>query len=317
MASWIALRESSMPTTFFTCAANESENKPYPQYRSYRISLFVSERKSFAVFLKILKCLFIAVISAVLILNLCAFLFKDKILGFLNGYFIRNFYARAASGQPVEYYFDLVRKAFDQTMGRFLVTNYHFLIYIVFAYLFFFALYLYWKGKIKREFFNGAAVAIVLLNFVFFWQGFFQSMPASAVSIPPRVAEFFKDKSQFSYRIFRFWPGYSAYYKMGLERLNTNADFEIQKEMLTPDMNLIYGISSIEGDENLMSYRYSKMLALVGSFKAPQNQDGRWLYSDIPLAEKLSRIQSQPNRNLLSMMGVKYVLTSFKFSQKL
>jgi hypothetical protein len=271
----------------------------------------IKRRKFFPSFLIFYKIFALFVLSCAVLLQFILFLFRNDILRFADEFFAKNLYA-ATAGKPLSHYYGLIEETFNRFFNSVSFGNYHFFISLIMILVPLPILYLFYKDKLSWLQFNKVVALAVVLNLVLIWQGFFKTIPRSLLVERPKTAEFL-NKINGPFRVFRFWPGLSVYNELGLNSADLVSQTELEKELFVPNMGLLYGVDSVDGDENLMSYRQSKIQAVIGSTRSPQNEDKDWLNSKINFASKLSLFQSPQNRKLLSMMNVKYVLSSFDF----
>ena len=173
--------------------------------------------------------------------------------------------------------------------------------------------WLYSKNRIDFEKFKKLAVALTVLNFVILWQWFYFLAPRSFATEPPKTAVYMKEQSREPFRAFRFLPGLSYHTsKWNFDIYDLKAMLEYDKETLGPNFNVLFDIDSIAGIENFMSRRYSRISLKAGSEFVVADADKRLNNLNIPLEEKIAIFSSSQNLNLLSMLNVKYVLSSFE-----
>ena len=236
--------------------------------------------------------------------------FKEQILNFANAYFEKNLYS-ATTGRPLQHYYDLIRLVFDESVKLFSFGNYRFLATVIFLIAAAAVLLFFYKKRISAELFKKAALVSIALNFIFIWQGFFNYFPKSLVAEEPRTAEFIKEREAGSepFRVFRFHAGLATYADMGLNELDREEIFKLDTATVFPPLNLLFGLESITANDNFMSLRHSRLLALTGSESAPANQKDRIIHLKKPLEERVKIFTSPENNARLSMMNVKYLLS--------
>lgn len=257
---------------------------------------------------------FLALFITVIVGITATFLFYgDFILSRLKLFFDSRVYNSSFS-QPVGHYYKMIESAFADAKNMFSFSNYHFVISVLFIIIPCVFLILFFKGKINNNLFKKIIAFSVVANTVLIWQGYYSLASKDFVTMPPKTAVYLKQNSDASFRIFRFWPGLADYSVFGLDAYDSDSTSELYKELLTPNLNMLYGVESIEGDENFMAYRQSRVLAALGSFRSPQNDDKNWSKQKSTIDNKLSIFQSLPLRNLISMMNVRYVLSSFSLN---
>ena len=258
---------------------------------------------------------FVAVLLVLLIVfNIGAVLFRGQILNLAGRYFEARLYSQT-TGRPLEHYSQLIADTFDILRHNFSFTNFHFLAPLIFLLVSFWILYQYAHHKIGDSKFKDLVVVITLLNFIVVWQGIYKVIPKEVVTDPPSSVEFLQQRtSQAPWRVFRLWGGLRNYVDLGLDVKDLEQKTRLEAAMLDLNYSLLYDIPFIGGHENIMSARQSKVMAFIGSERAPGNQT--WVFDPkIPISQKLERFQTPQNRGLLSMMNVRYVLTSFAFDR--
>lgn len=173
-------------------------------------------------------------------------------------------------------------------------------------------LHFYTKGKLTEETFKKSCVAIVVVSGILLFQHYYPTVPRELITTAPKTAQFITSQPDGdAYRAFRFWPGLAWYHEQGLPVGDPTSQTELEKELLFPNINIVYGISIPDGDDNLMSARQSLLSAEIGSIRAPQNEGKKWIADEsITLEDRIDRFSSRRNISLLSMLGVKYITTS-------
>ena len=209
----------------------------------------------------------------------------------------------------------VTRNFWDKAVYNVSFKNYHFVVSYLLLILPVFPLFQYLKNKINLEQLGAWLLGILALGGVFLWQGYYPLVPKSLITSEPSTSQYIKtvDSSK-DFRVFRFWPGLSWYHERGLSPENYVTQITLEKELLFPNINIVYGIPIVDGDDNFMSSRQSRVSAQIGSIRAPQNEDKKWILEESsPLQERLNRFTSPENRSLLSLLGVKYIVTSLPF----
>ncbi|OHA91061.1 MAG: hypothetical protein A2665_01040 [Candidatus Zambryskibacteria bacterium RIFCSPHIGHO2_01_FULL_46_30] len=209
----------------------------------------------------------------------------------------------------------IARNFWDQAVYNVSFKNYHFVVAYLLLILPVFPLFQYLKKKMNLEQLGAWLLGILALGGIFLWQGYYPLVPKSLITSEPLTSQYVKtaDASK-NFRVFRFWPGLRWYQERGLSPDNYTAQISLEKELLFPNINIVYGIPIVDGDDNFMSSRQSRLSAEIGSIRAPQNEDKKWILEEsTSLKERLARFTSAENRSLLSVFGVKYIVTSLPF----
>ncbi len=259
---------------------------------------------------KFLKILLILLIITIVFSNLIMSIFGNKIIILLQNYFDKNLYAKTTK-LPIEHYHKIISDYTYQVFNNFNLLNYKFLIPFLFIILTYLLIKFYQKQKFNLNIFRNLALGIVISNFLFIYIGYYPlTIPKKQYLRISKTAEFIKNREEnlSSFRIFSLMPGMSEYYKI---RVPYNASyqesFDFQAETITPNLNTIYGLQSIDGYQDFMTRRQSKILAEIGSERAVIGN--KLSEKEISLDDKLSEFLSK--LDILSMMNVKYIISAF------
>ncbi len=256
--------------------------------------------------------------ASVFLVSLIIFAAKIIILFFENSMLQRLMVLiqpRLESGAAPAKLERVARNFWDRAVYNVSFRNYHFAVSYLLLILPVFPLVQYLKKKMNLEQLGAWFLGILALGGVFLWQGYYPLVPRSLITSEPLTSQYVQtmDASK-NFRVFRFWPGLSWYHERGLSPDDHTAQISLEKELLFPNINIIYGIPIVDGDDNFMSSRQSRLSAEIGSIRAPQNEDKKWILEEVTsLQERLARFTSRENRSLLSVFGVKYIVTSLPF----
>lgn len=272
----------------------------------------ISERLSFKKLVRVLKVLAILVLSLMIIINLAFTVLRPKITTFAQNYFNKHLYNQTTK-RPLVHYYELINQAIDQFSGNISLINYHFLIALLFFLVPILLFYLYQKRKIATSKLKALFLVAVILNVLLMWQGYYKFLPRGMITSPPDTVKFLQEQKQQNpqepFRVFRFFPGLSPVMDLGLDAENLESDIEYKLSNLNPNSNIFFDIDVVDGMENFMTRRQTEILTLIGSDRMPTQE--RLASLKIPLEDKLKIFNS--HRNLLSMMNVRYVISSFEF----
>ena|GEM_PF-1904920 len=271
--------------------------------------------KWFKKFCTLAKVCTYAVCGLALTATTAVLVWRDSLLSIVNRYFETHLY-HTTTGRPLEHYYSLIEKTFDTTSHSIILTNPHLLVSILFLVLGVLLFSRFEKASITLLTFKRSAITLTLLNFIFIWQGYFTTVSATTLTDIPDALQYIQKQesiSQFSqYRTFRFWAGLGEYVDLGLDDHNLDDTTRLYVATLFPNYSLTQNIDYTGGHENLMTMRMSRLMAYIGSDKAPKNE--LWINdSKMSLKDKTQRFTSDTNRRLLGMLNTKYVLTSFDF----
>ena len=115
-------------------------------------------------------------------------------------------------------------------------------------------------------------------------------------------------------RVYSLIPNLSAYQLVtaAYSGVILSDENEFLKAMLPPNLNLVYGIDSIDGYEVSMPRRTSRILAELLSERAPIGN--KIAEARLKPEEKVKIFESRAN--LLKMMNVKYIISAFSLDEK-
>ncbi|MDO8555277.1 MAG: hypothetical protein Q7R75_01800, partial [bacterium] len=276
---------------------------------------------TFKKFVSVLKYGIAVIFSLSVLLSIALAFFRESILNYASEYFKTAIFSKGTFARPFQYYADLIKKSFDFMSFNLSFSNYHFLFSFVFLAGSFFLIYLFHKEKIDFDKFKKYAVVIVALNFALLWQGFYSVLPRAFATEIPKTAQYIKNSNsrlENNFRVFRFLPGLSDYTSnWGLDLYDHTELLKYDKETMGPNMNVLFDVDSITGNENLMDRRHSNLLLKAGSEFVVVGGEKRLNNLNIPLEEKIAIFSSAENLNILSMLNVKYLLSSFELPKPL
>ena len=258
---------------------------------------------------------FAAVVSAIVVaINLIFHFGHQKILNLVFAYFKKNLFS-LTTGKSDAHYLGLINDMLNKVIKPISFGN----IMFWFVFIFFIGsvvlFILFRQNRISYKIFAWSAILIVILNFLLVFHGFFNLIPRSLLDTEPATARFLK-KDNSDFRMFRFYPGVAEYTQLGLDYDDVYQVAEMNRETLTQNINIVYGINSISGAENFMPRRQARLLNLLG-FEDIQYGNDIWIKSKISISEKLKRFTMPVNLALMSMMNTKYILSPFKLPSPL
>jgi len=280
-------------------------------------------------YVKILKIFGICVLALTIITNLVAFFFRSKIINFFSWFFDKYLYAKTTKA-PIDYYHQIIADIFDQTAQTISVLNPRFLVAVIFTLISiaFFVLYQKGKPRFLVDKFKLVALIVLILNLLLTWQvdnNVRIAVPKKVLTEPPPIAQFLiNQKSEKEpFRIDRFLPQLRPveYIELGLNELRINQDLidKVDFETLKPNIGAIYNLDSIEAHEHFLTARQMALLQILGSTHVTLTGVEYNLWDEMSkdaslgLQDRLNIFQSEKNRNILSMMNVKYIVSVLKF----
>jgi hypothetical protein len=215
----------------------------------------------------------------------------------------------STSGLPKEHYLVLIEKYVGQLLGQFSFTDKHFMMLVLGTVFLIWMFLLLQRTNIKLI--GAAIVVFVSLNISVAYSNFFPILETKSLREEPKTAQFLKqDKGEWRY--FTIMPGFTTF-EESVKCTNTFAEnFELQKELLQPNVNMLYGVDAVDGYDNFMPKGISELLAYIGS---EQSVTGNLLANEnISIEERIRKIAER--KGLLKMMNVKYVISTREIADK-
>jgi len=245
----------------------------------------------------------------ILTVNIVLRFWGSNILKIILDYFDKNYYSPAKKF-PIEHYHTVITKVFNDSAYSFSIFNYQFLVPFIFILIGTTLFIFYRKNYLNFNKFKILAVAASILNLVLIWQGYYNFTPKSLITNPPNTVAFIKNlKDSNNFRVFRFYPP-EMYQEFKFYDLKNPLDYDIKTLGLQINP---YWIDGFGGGEPFRSQRISEILDEIGYEIPATYTKPVWLKSnDLTLAQKISRFSSLENQNLLSMLNIKYVFSSFE-----
>lgn len=265
----------------------------------------------FNVFIKVIGWFAALNILIAVAANLAVKFFRADILNAAFRYFDKNLYS-AAKKYPMDYYHGIIAQVFDKSAASFSFSNYQFVISFIFILASVSIFILYRRNNINFEKFRIWAVAIAIFNLIFIWQGYYNFTPKELITIPPDTIQFIKKLPDLnSFRVFRFYPP-EMYQEFGFYNIKNYQDYDMKTLGLQINP---YWVDGLGGGEPFRSERISHTLDEIGYETSSTYTDPVWIKSnDLTLDQKISRFSSPQNQNLLGMLNIKYIFSSFKLS---
>ncbi len=204
----------------------------------------------------------------------------------------------------------LINQVLDKISWQFSFRNYDFIIALVFLIAPIAFFYFIDKKIVSQRNIRIAAVAFFIISPLLIWKNYYQYLPTDFINQTPKTISFIKNNNpELDFRIFDLQNTNNEYANRGLNLNDYKSILALRFEIMTPNSNIYYGISSINGYENFMSVRQSKLISLLGSERA---QTGPSLLAGLPEGERISQFVTKQKIALLSMMNVKYVISSLE-----
>lgn len=248
------------------------------------------------------------IIPIISIFSILYGLFYDKLSIFISNYFINNIYSPSYKLSK-EHYINVLNQ-YIKNLDIVTIYNYQIIIFIIFSIITIVFIKNINRFRTRLIFFS---IILVSLNILFVYLFNYKSIPRDTILKLPSTVEFIKQKGDKEpYRVYSVFPGFSLYneYLVKCNSQNDTDAFYIQKEMLSPNINMLYGIDIVDGYENFIPKILSDKLAFIGSENSFSKDN--ILNQSSTIEEKIQNIQN--NKDILRMMNVKYILSMYKFS---
>ena len=264
-------------------------------------------------FKNFVKCLGIfAAVNFIFILsaNIIFKFWSSSILKSIISYFDRNYFI--GKKLPIEHYHAVIEKVFYDSINSFSLFDYRFLISFIFILIGATIFVLYQKNYINLNGFKILVVTISILNLVLIWQNYYNFTPRGLIENNPRTVAFLKNRPDYkNFRFYRFYPP-EMYQEFKFYNVSDNQDYNFQT--LASEINP-YFMDGFGGGDPFRSARVSDVLNEIGYEIPATYAKPAWIKSnDLTLNQKISRFSSRENQNLLSMLNIKYIFSSFKLN---
>ncbi len=264
------------------------------------------------------------VLPIVGVFSILKIFFFIAIENFLKNYFLTHLYSKTVGRFPPEHYYNIINSYLHQSIDQLYIFNSGIAILFVFGILSYFLV-----KNIKTlsfERFLILAILLTTLNFSALYAQRIVGIPKSELVTAPKTAEFIKSRekdSETSVEPFRIFSPlmdvtmFDESTRCSFPDLGnwdvSNQDFSLRRELLEPDLPILYGLQSADGYEPYVTARVSDMIGYVGS-RSPTTDNHSISGEKISLDEKI--LQLIARKNIYRAMNVKYLLTLFSISDK-
>ena len=240
------------------------------------------------------------------------FLWGQKILNFGINYFNSKLYSNT-TGLPLEHYHRVINQLYDTLLQGTTLYGPVFVIGAFSLILSGLVIYLWQQGKISKTFISSSILIITVINLVGIKLIDQAYVPKRLISQTPVYLQKLKNLNDQPFRVWGFLPGTSIFQKLDTPfGYEPQANLELQQALLNPNMNILYGVDSLDYYDNIMDRRQARLLGYLGS---DRSTFGESLASEnISLDEKKELFLTR--LNLLSVFNVKYIFSLFKLSNK-
>jgi len=253
-----------------------------------------------------IKQIFWVFLSVLIIINVLG-LFKNTFIKWATAYFNKYYYTKTI-GLPIEHYHRSIENLISANFYTFNFLNKDFAApFVLTAVAFLIIIYI-------KKFDKTVLFYITLLS------GFIWAITSPMVSSGLRrdffdetpVIQFLKNQKQ-PFRIYSLLPNLSAYQLVALRQgAAENDQNEFLKITLPANLNLVHGLDSIDGYEQTVPRRTSRILAELLSERAPLGN--KIAEARLKPGEKIKIFENRAN--LLRMMNVKYIISAYSLDEK-
>ena len=276
----------------------------------------ISQQKKFKFFIRGLEIFVLAVIILSIAVNVVFALFQDQLISLVKYYFDSYLYPKGVLAEPWSHYQPRIKVILETSFYNISFKNYHFSVSIIFIVIAGLIFSLYQRGKLGLANFKKYAVLTVVLNTIFIWQGHYLLQSSDVVRGAPATAQFLQSQKidQSPFRVSSFLPSFAHYEDaVGIKLNDRQSQINLNTALLFPNTSAFFNIDSILAEENFMTRRQENILIKAGFEHKDFSESGKLMTNpELSLAEKISTFSSPQNHNLLSMLNVKYILSSFE-----
>ena len=275
----------------------------------YGFNWILKNKESFkelaiSIWIKRIFWTFLSIIIAINVLGL----FKNTFIKWAMDYFDKYYYSKTI-GLPIEHYHRSIENLISSNFYAFSFLNKDFLIPFILSVSAFLVIIF-----IKK--FNRNALFYVFLLSGFVWA---VSSPMVSSGLTRKffektdVVKFLKQQTG-EFRMYSLVPNLSAYQLVtaAYSGANLSDENEFLKAMLPANLNLVHGLDSIDGYEQAMPRRTSRILAELLSERAPLGN--KIAEARLKPEEKIKIFESRAS--ILSMMNVKYIISAYSLDEK-
>ncbi len=280
----------------------------------FAIDYFIQNREqaynSIFKLIQVLKKIVLYVaLPIIAIVSVANMFFFDKLRIAIEQYFLKNIYSQT-SGLPKEHYLQLINSYLTDTLDQISIWDTQVLIFLGISIC---GYYIFKNSNVWSYKKIATSIAVVtVINFTLVYANYFPTVPSNVFTSPSSTANFIlkhsKDKGQF--RVFSLFSGLTEYNELTVRcpQSSPTEIMELQKALLTPNLNLQYGLDSPDGYENYMTRRLSYVLAYAGSDRATVGD--MLVNTSVPIEKRIEMFTER--KNILRAMNVRYVISHYE-----
>jgi hypothetical protein len=253
------------------------------------------------------KTYYFVLLPIFLLATITELFFLDQIKMYAKNFFLKNIYERTA-GLTQEHYFNLLDQYIAGSFHQISLRNGQVLVFVVF----FLATFMLLKNRMKISSRNFFLIAILLtaLNFSAVYVNRFQALSKDQLAAPSATVQFIqKQNIQEPFRVFSLFSGLIEFNELRVKCGSSSVvdTIELEKALLAPNLNMQFGIDSIDGYDNFMPERLAKLIGYIGSERATA---GDLLVNEkIPIEARVAKFIER--KNILRALNVRYVLSYY------
>jgi len=279
----------------------------------------ISRQKNFKWLVRAIEVFAIILIASAIIISIVSTFFQEQVVSLVKYYFEHYLFPKGILTESWSFYQPRIQTILENSFYNISLKNYHFSVSIIFIVIAGLIFSLYQRGKLEIGKFKKYAVLAVVLNTVLIWQGYYLLQSNDVVLKTPPTAQFLQSQKigQILFRVSSFLPNFAHYEDVfGIKISDKQSQTELNTALLFPNTSAFFNIDSILAEENFMTRRQEDILIKTGFEHKDFGESGKLMTNpELSLSTKISIFASPKNINLLSMLNVKYILSSFELPQ--
>ncbi len=270
-------------------------------------------KEKFTKILRLIKYLVLVIILLIFISTIISNIYGEKIISLIQNKIVTEQFLQTHHLSE-EHYLNIIQISISQAFNNFNLLDIKIWLPIIFAIFSIIIIGLYLKNKIDKNKFLIISLLLIIFSGLLIFGRSFDSLPDEFLLNQPKTVQFIKSQGDTeSFRIYSLFGGLSEFTKLSSPYNSSFLEsIDFNKEMINPNLNILYNIDSIDGYDNLMPKRHSRLLAYLGSERSTFGE--KLVDEKITIEEKISKFLSR--LSLLSMSNVKYIISSDKLNNQ-